>query len=559
MIDVKDLSVSFGTTPAVRDLSFSVARGEILGLIGESGSGKSATALALMGLLPRTATTSGSILLDGEELTTASEKRLTALRGRAMAIVFQDPLQAFTPVHRVGAQIAEAVRAHQRVPRRTAARRAVELLDLVGIRDPHQRARSYPHEFSGGMRQRALIAMAIANNPGLLIADEPTTALDVTVQAHILDVLKTAQRETGAAVLLITHDLSVVARAADRVHVLKGGGTVETGPVEEVLRAPREPYTRRLVAAMEAGDRPAAPRPVRTVLEVRDLVRHHPGVKAVDGVSFDLRSGETLGLVGESGSGKTTLLMEIMALARPQRGRITVLGRDTAHVSRRDRRRIRRDLQIVFQDPSSSLDPRMTVGAIVAEPLTTHGRSPARVPELLAQVGLPAEYAARHPAHLSGGQRQRVAIARAVALDPEVLVLDEPVSALDPTIRAEIITLLEKLRAERGLSYLFVAHDLPLIRRIADRVAVMYRGRIAEIGPAHQIFAAPAHPYTRALLRASPLRDDDPVIAAGCRFRPRCPLYAELPAAPRSRCATEEPEITGDSGAACHHHPGEAP
>ncbi|TKK87100.1 ABC transporter ATP-binding protein [Herbidospora galbida] len=559
MIDVTDLSVSFGTTPAVQGLSFSVARGEVLGLIGESGSGKSATALAVMGLLPPTASTTGSIRLDGEELTTAGEKRLTALRGRAMAIVFQDPLQAFTPVHRVGAQIAEAIRAHQRVPRKVAARRAVELLDLVGIRDPHQRARSYPHEFSGGMRQRALIAMAVANRPDLLIADEPTTALDVTVQAHILDVLKTAQRETGAALLLITHDLSVVARAADRVHVLRGGLTVETGTVEEVLRAPRETYTKTLIAAMEAGDRPAAARPVRTVLEVRDLVRHHPGVRAVDGVSFDLRSGETLGLVGESGSGKTTLLMEIMALARPQRGRITVLGRDTAQLSRRDRRRVRRDLQIVFQDPSASLDPRMTVGAIVAEPLLTHGRSPGRVPELLAQVGLPAAYAARHPVHLSGGQRQRVAIARAIALDPAVLVLDEPVSALDPTIRAEIVGLLENLRAERGLSYLFVAHDLPLIRRIADRVAVMYRGRIAEIGPAHQVFTAPGHPYTRALLRASALRDDDPPIATGCRFRPRCPLYAELPAAPRSRCVTEEPEISGDSGAACHHHPGEAP
>ncbi len=456
-----------------------------------------------------------------------------------MAIVFQDPSRPSPRSTASAAQIAEAIQAHQRVPRRTAARRAVELLDLVGIRDPHQRARSYPHEFSGGMRQRALIAMAIANNPGLLIADEPTTALDVTVQAHILDVLKTAQRETGAAVLLITHDLSVVARAADRVHVMKSGrdrGDPAGGG--GAAGAARRRTRRKLIAAMEAGDRPAAPRPgLRTVLEVRDLVRHHRGVKAVDGVSSTSARARPSGSSASRGRARPPLLAW-RSWRWPGRsgGRIAVLGRDTAHVSRRDRRRIRRDLRDRLPGPSSSLDPRMTVGAIIAEPLTTHAAHPARVPELLAQVGLPLDYAARHPVHLSGGQRQRENRhraghrARPRGPGPRRTRL----RALDPTIRAEIIALLEHLRAERGLSYLFVAHDPPLIRRIADRVAAMYRGRIAEIGPAHQIFAAPAHPYTRALLRAllSPARRRPGHHRGLPLSAPRCPLYAELPPPP---------------------------
>ncbi|GAA2859251.1 ABC transporter ATP-binding protein [Streptosporangium fragile] len=678
VLEVGDLDVVFGSGPgavhAVRGMGYAVHPGEVLGIVGESGSGKSVTALAVMGLLPPHARVTGSVRLAGREILGATEKALAALRGRTVSMVFQDPLSALTPVYRVGDQIAEAVRIHQRIGAAQAARRAVELLDLVGIPDPVRRARAFPHEFSGGMRQRVMIAMAIANDPDVILCDEPTTALDVTVQAQVLEVLKKAQRETGAAIVIITHDLAVVAGFADRVLVMYAGRPVEVGSVDDVFHRPRMPYTMGLLGSIPRLDRgreqplvpiegsppspaalppgcpfaprcpvalpacveaepallpvgvpghrvacarageieaagwtpaqlygvrapapaPAAPRvpprPPReereVVLSVEDLVRHHPvtrgtllrrrvgTVRAVDGVSFDVREGETLGLVGESGCGKTTTLMEILELVAPQRGRITVLGRDTARMGARERMAVRRDMQVVFQDPMASLDPRMTVYDILAEPLRTHGvRDPGpRVRELLGLVGLEPGHAARYPQDFSGGQRQRVGIARALALEPRLVVLDEPVSALDVSVQAGVINLLTELRGRLGLSYLFVAHDLAVVRHIADRVAVMYLGRIAEIGRADRVYRVPMHPYTRALLSAVPLPDprrerarrrvlldgDLPSPAdppSGCRFRTRCPLFAALGEGDRWRCERQEPQVRpvgDDHGVSCH-------
>ncbi|WP_336213506.1 ABC transporter ATP-binding protein [Nonomuraea sp. LPB2021202275-12-8] len=678
VLEVEGLDVSFGDVRAVRGLSYTVRRGEVLGIVGESGSGKSAAAAAVMGLLPRGARVGGSVRLHGRELVGAPERELTAFRGTTMSMVFQDPLSALTPVYRVGDQIAEAVRIHQKVTREQAAVKAVDLLDLVGIPDPGRRALAFPHEFSGGMRQRVVIAMAIANDPDVIICDEPTTALDVTIQAQVLEVLKTAQRRTGAAIVMITHDLGVVAGFADRVLVMYAGRPVEVGDVDDVYYRTRMPYTVGLLGSVprvDAGGRqplvpivgnppapaalppgcPFAPRcPMRveacddrepplfevgaghqaacirwdevrpwaddagrvplpygsgaarpwtgrteetddartrgrrTVLEVDGLVKHYPLLKgavfkrrvgtvhAVAGVSFDIREGETLGLVGESGSGKTTALMQILELAEPQEGRVVVLGRDTARLTGEQRMAIRRDMQVVFQDPLASLDPRMTVYDILAEPLRTHGRrAPGRrVGELLDLVGLDPSHAARYPQDFSGGQRQRIGIARALALEPRLLVLDEPVSALDVSIQAGVINLLDSLKAELGLSYLFVAHDLAVVRYLADRVAVMYLGRIAEIGRVEAVYGTPAHPYTQALLSAIPLPDpvrersrerillegDLPNPAdppSGCRFRTRCPKFrGVLTDAERSLCVDTEPEVRvlgEDQGAACHY------
>ncbi|MFF0499404.1 ABC transporter ATP-binding protein [Nocardia aobensis] len=606
LLEVSDLHVSFpveeGRIDAVRGVNYTVADGEVLAIVGESGSGKSVSSLAVMGLLPDQARIRGSIRLRGRELLGMGDRQLSALRGTRVSMVFQDPLSALTPVYRVGDQIAEALVAHKKMSKSQAADRAVELLDLVGIPEPAVRAKAFPHEFSGGMRQRVVIAMAIANDPELIICDEPTTALDVTVQAQILDLLRKARDITGAGVIMITHDMGIAATLADRVAVMYAGRIVENAPAAELFNAPRMPYTVGLLGSIPRMDGPAraplipivgAPPPmhalppgcpfaprcpvsiddclaaepplqetapahraacIRTaevgtaelfaayrrdtdsvaaaepadsdvVLRVSDLTKTFPvtsgvvfkrrtgEVRAVDGIDFAVRKGRTLALVGESGSGKSTTLSQIMDLAQPEAGTIEVFGEDVATLSKQRKRDIRRRLQIVFQDPSSSLDPRLPIFDALAEPLRVDGRSRdeirKRVPELLKQVGLRAEHADRYPADFSGGQKQRINIARAMALDPDMLVLDEPVSSLDVSIQAGVLNLLRDLQAERGLSYLFVSHDLSVVRNLAHDIAVMYRGKIVESGPAEQIFAAPQHEYTRALIDAVPL----PVVA----------------------------------------------
>ncbi|MFI5472174.1 dipeptide ABC transporter ATP-binding protein [Streptomyces cacaoi] len=588
ILQVTDLDVDFDGRPAVRGVGLTLERGEVLGLVGESGSGKSATALAVLGLLPGNAVVRGSVRLDGQELVGASERQLTRIRGSRVSMVFQDPLSAFTPVYRIGDQIAEAVRAHQDVSREQALKRAVELLDLVGIPEPALRARAFPHEFSGGMRQRAMIAMAMANDPDVILADEPTTALDVTIQAQVLDVLHTARRETGAAMLLVSHDLGVIAGTADRVAVMHEGRVAEAGTAVEVFERPQEPYTRQLLAAVPRIDAPRTPRPPvgERVLKVRGLTRTFPLVKgvafkrrigtvyAVDGVDLDIHRGETLALVGESGSGKSTTLFELLELAESEGGSIELFGQDLGGLGKADAKALRRRIQIVFQDPMASLDPRMPVGDIVAEPLRTQGADRAavarRVPELLRQVGLDPAHAERFPHEFSGGQRQRIGIARALSVEPELLVLDEPVSALDVSVQAGVLKLLQRLKEELGLAYLFVSHDLSVVRNIADRVSVVYLGRTVEAGPVDEVFERPRHPYTQALLSAVPLPDPvrererqrsrillagDPPSPTrrydGCRFRARCPLHERLGEGERKRCAHEVPLLAGD-GAACH-------
>ncbi|GAA1095884.1 ABC transporter ATP-binding protein [Nocardiopsis composta] len=680
VLEIEDLHVTFpgrGKSPdvrAVRGVSYGVRRGEILGIVGESGSGKSVSSMAAMGLLPDSARITGSIRLHGEELLGLDDKAMSARRGSRIAMVFQDPLSGLTPVYTVGDQIAEAIRVHNpKMAKEEVVQRAVELLELVGIPNARQRYRAFPHEFSGGMRQRVMIAIAIANDPDVIICDEPTTALDVTIQAQILEVLKTAQRETGAAIVMITHDLGVVAGFVDRVLVMYAGRPVEVGPVDEVYYRTRMPYTMGLLGSVprldleekvplvpikgnppslsalppgcpfaprcpiardacreaepelvpvgadghtaaclrsaeigeqgwtatdvypvpEVAEAPAAalPRAEReTVLQVEDLVKHHPLMKgavfkrrvgtvyAVDGVSFDIVEGETLGLVGESGCGKSSTLMEILSLDRPQSGRVSLLGRTSGAMGARERFSVRRDVQVVFQDPMSSLDPRMLVFDIIAEPLRTH-RYPgkklrARVEELLDLVGLDPSHASRYPTEFSGGQRQRIGIARALALEPKLLVLDEPVSALDVSIQAGVINLLDELKARLGLSYLFVAHDLSVVRHIADRVAVMYLGKIVEIGEVDALFDAPSHPYTQALLSAIPIPDpekersrthivlegDLPSPAnppSGCRFRPRCPKFLTLTEEEQHACVETSPQLEpteqDDQAAACHY------
>ncbi|MEV0471372.1 ABC transporter ATP-binding protein [Streptomyces prunicolor] len=735
VLEVRDLTVTLGTSPVVRGVDLTLRRGEVLGLVGESGTGKTLTALALMGLAPADARVGGSVRLLGEELLGLPVRELARIRGRRIAMVFQDPLHAFTPVRRVGDQIAEALRIHQhpRPRRESAQRRAVELLDFVGVPRPGWAARAYPHQLSGGMRQRAMIAMAMANNPDVLIADEPTSALDVTVQAQVLEALADVRRETGAALLLVTHDLGVVARTADRVAVLYAGRIVETGPVEAVLTRPRMPYTLGLVgsvprpdarspltpipgtapapgtagpgcafaprcplaepdcvtsdiqllgvdspsraglagfAAHEAACRrvrlvaqrtavelfppggeaggeakghvpgeklsggliapptprhgtpgawarptPAVPGPPRPtpslppstspapptspspelVLRVTGLAksyvpptgrrRRERAVIAVEEVDLEVSRGETLALVGESGAGKSTALMEILSLTAPEAGVVEILGQDVARLTRRTARLLRGAVQIVPQDPMSSLDPRMPVGDIVAEPLYAR-RVPrdvvaARVPRLLGQVGLEAGDAERYPHQFSGGQRQRVAIARALAVEPALLLLDEPVSALDVSVQAQILDLLLRLKRELGPAYLLVSHDLAVVRQIADRVSVMYAGRTVETGPVDEVFDAPRHPYARALLSAVPL--PDPVaerarrrivlpgeppsgvpVTAGCRFLARCPVAALLTPGRRTRCETEIPRATqvtvaGTHTVACHFPHGGMP
>jgi len=603
LLEVRGLTVTFPTdterVAAVRGLDYHVDAGEVVALVGESGAGKSAGAMAVIGLLPEYAEVSGSVTLHGTELLTQSDAELSRVRGATIGTVFQDPMSSLTPVYTVGDQIAEAIRVHRRDVSRSAARtRAVELLDLVGIARPAERAKAFPHELSGGERQRVVIAIAIANDPDLLICDEPTTALDVTVQAQILDVLRTARDVTGAGVLIITHDLGVVAEFADRALVMYAGRAVETAPVADLYTRRAMPYTAGLlgsvprleaaqgtrlvpipgappslaalppgcpftprcplaveacsaaepalepigtdhrvacirhehVAGRSAADiygvatasttagRPVGDSPV--VLTVRDLVKTFPltkgavlrrrvgEIRAVDGVDLTLHQGRTLGIVGESGSGKSTTLHQILGLTPPQQGRIEVLGSDVATLDRATRRGLRGDLQVVFQDPVASLDPRLPVFDVLAEPLQANGfdksGAAARVAELLTLVGLRREDAGRYPAEFSGGQKQRIGIARALALQPKILALDEPVSALDVSIQAGIINLLLDLQDEFGLAYLFVSHDLSVVRHLAHDVAVMHRGRVVEQGSSDEVFTAPRDEYTRRLLAAVP-------------------------------------------------------
>ncbi|MEU4063134.1 ABC transporter ATP-binding protein [Streptomyces wedmorensis] len=589
LLEVRGLSVVFASgAHAVRDVDLTVGRGEALAVVGRSGSGKSVTASALIGLLPGPAEVRGSVRFDGRELLGLSDRELSRIRGDRIGTVFQDPLAALNPVMTVGRQIAEAVRVHRRVPRPTAHERAVRLLDRVGIPDAARRARAFPHEFSGGMRQRAAIAMALANDPELLIADEPTSALDMTVQAQILDLLDEVRRESGCALLLITHDLGVVARSCDRLAVMRDGALTEEGEAAPLLSGRRpagEHLGELLTATRRMTESAAAPDPAAEteseaegpyVLRVEELRRRYrptrtrrlsgrgAAVRGVDGVSLVLRRGEALALLGESGCGKSTTLHEILRLGPPETGRIEVLGHDTARLSSAARRQVRRDVGVVFQDPAASLDPRMRVAEIVAEPLAVQGVPTAeqavRAAELLRLVELPPEVAEVRPTRLSGGQRQRVAIARALSTRPRLVLLDEPVSALDVALRAGVMDLLDGLRASLGLAYVLVSHDIDVVRRSADRVAVMYLGRVVESGRTGDVLERPCHPYTRALIDASPTLDPvrernrerivlrgDPVAPAGedagCAFRHRCPLFPSLDAAVRELCGDVRPGL----------------
>ncbi|SOD83925.1 ABC transporter ATP-binding protein [Streptomyces sp. Ag109_G2-15] len=516
LVEVTDLTVEFGSLRAVDGLSFRLEEGAALALVGESGSGKSTVAGALLGLHRDTgARVGGSVRVAGTDVQQASDEELRRLRGARAAMVFQDPLSSLDPYYAIGDQIAEVYRVHTRGSRRAARARAVEVLERVGIPDAQRRSRSRPHEFSGGMRQRALIAMALACEPDLLIADEPTTALDVTVQAQILDLLHTLREETGMGLLLVTHDVGVAAESVDEVLVMRHGRAVEHGPVGTVLGAPAQAYTRELLDAVPRVDapRPASEASDEVVLEAtglrREFGRGKRALAAVDDVSLTVRRGETLGVVGESGSGKTTLGRMLVGLLEPTAGEIHYAGRPHTGVNPA--------VQMVFQDPVSSLNPRRSVGESIADPLRARGerdeqRIRGRVVELLERVGLEAVHYDRYPHEFSGGQRQRVGIARALAADPRVIVCDEPVSALDVTTQAQVVDLLGALQRELGLALVFIAHDLAVVRQVSDRVAVMCRGQVVESGPVDEVYDAPREPYTKQLLAAVPALD--PEVAA---------------------------------------------
>ncbi|WP_305783383.1 dipeptide ABC transporter ATP-binding protein [Symbioplanes lichenis] len=500
LLSVRDLRIRFGATTAVDGLSFDLDEGGALGIVGESGSGKSATALALLGLHTG-ATVDGTLEFAGKPIT-------PALRGAEIAMVFQEPLTALSPFHTIGHQIAEVYRLHTGASRKAARARAVEVLRQVHIADAERRADAYPHQFSGGMRQRALIAMALACRPRLIVADEPTTALDVTVQAQILDLLDEVRTTTGTALLLISHDLGVVAGATDDVVVMRRGVAVESGRTDDVLVSPQAGYTKALLAAVP---RPSSRREITgaPLLRVENVRRHFrqrgfrsPPVRAVDGISLDVREGETLGIVGESGTGKTTLARMMVGLVPPSSGRITLGGKDI-------KQRRGRSVQMVFQDPMSSLNPRRTVGESIADPLRLQGHATPReeATRLLERVGLGAGRYDRYPHQLSGGMRQRVGIARALAPAPRLIVCDEPVSSLDVTTQAQVLALLEDVRRERGLTMVFVTHDLAVLRQIADRVAVMQSGQVVELGEVADVYEQPQHPYTKELLAAIPVTD----------------------------------------------------
>ncbi|MEU5955658.1 ABC transporter ATP-binding protein [Streptomyces sp. NPDC047525] len=529
LVQVTDLVVDFGDVRAVDGLSFTLEKGAALGLVGESGSGKSTVASALLGLHRGTgAGVGGTVRVGGIDVQEASGEELRRLRGGKAAMVFQDPLSSLDPYYAVGDQIAEVYRVHTGASRRAARARAVEVLDRVGIPDAVRRARSRPHEFSGGMRQRALIAMALACEPELLIADEPTTALDVTVQAQILDLLHTLRAETGTGLLLVTHDVGVAAESVDDVLVMRHGRAVERGPVREVLGAPEEAYTRELLGAVPRVDAPreaASRAPGDVVLEAvglrREFGRGKRAFAAVDGVSLTVRRGETLGVVGESGSGKTTLGRMLVGLLEPSAGEIRHGGGEEKPGGAERPGGVEKSgggtlagVQMVFQDPVSSLNPRRGVGESIADPLRARGERDdsvvrARVRDLMERVGLDPAYYGRYPHEFSGGQRQRVGIARALAAEPRIIVCDEPVSALDVTTQAQVTALLAELQQEYGLALVFIAHDLAVVRQVSDRVAVMRQGRIVEQGSVDEVYGSPQQAYTKQLLAAVPALDPE--------------------------------------------------
>ncbi|MFF0763083.1 MULTISPECIES: dipeptide ABC transporter ATP-binding protein [unclassified Streptomyces] len=533
VLEIEDLGVTFSTetgdVPAVRDVSLRVRPGETLALVGESGSGKSTVALAAMGLLPGNARVSGRISVDGTPIVGADDRELSGLRGRTVSMVFQEPATALDPLTRVGAQIAEVVRNHRQVSRAEAARAAVDLLRRVGIPEPEHRASAFPFQLSGGQRQRVVIAMAIANSPGLLIADEPTTALDVTVQAEILDLLRALAADSGTGVLLVTHNMGVVADFADRVAVMLEGEVVETGTVEDVLLRPSHEYTRRLLAAVPrlavdeprgagtAGEDPQEPEGSTSVVELRDVSVHfgrgRRTVRALQNVSLSVRPGETVGLVGESGSGKSTAARVALGLLRPDSGSVALFGNDLGRTRGRARRSLLSGVGVVLQDPVASLDARMSVAECVAEPLRVHRRGMTavqrreRVAEVLELVRLPRGLAGRGPRELSGGQRQRVSLARALVLEPRLLVADEPTSALDVSVQRTVLEVIAELQGELGFACLFVSHDLAVVQEFAQRVVVMRAGSVEEEGPTMTTLLRPETEYTRRLIAAVPVPD----------------------------------------------------
>jgi len=524
LLTVKNLSVDFhtarGTVHAVRNVSWSVSRGETLAILGESGSGKSVSANAIMNLLdsPPAEIVSGEILYDGKDLLKISQEEHRALNGKKIAMIFQDPLGHLNPVYSVGWQIVEMMTAHGR-PHDLAHKRALELIARVGIPEPEKAMRKYPHQFSGGQRQRLMIAMALMLKPDILIADEPTTALDVTIQAEVLALLKELQAETDMALVLITHDLGVVAEIADRIVVMNEGEIVESGTVREVYHEAKHPYTRKLIAAAPGkGEIKIPNRSSPILLSVEKLSKSYHSFHALRDASFTVARAQSLAIVGESGSGKSTLARTLLRLETADSGHVYWKGKDLLTMSARELLGVRREIQMVFQDPTQSLNPRMSVYELIAEGWDIHKLMPARqerrarVIELLEQVGLIAEHIDRYPHQFSGGQRQRIAIARALALEPELIICDEAVSALDVSIQAQVIALLDSLRQRLGISFIFIAHDLGVVRDFADTVIVMKAGEIVEMGPTAQIFEAPREPYTKKLLASN--LDPDPDVQA---------------------------------------------
>ncbi|ALG05875.1 ABC transporter ATP-binding protein [Kibdelosporangium phytohabitans] len=509
MLGYDHLSITFGDVEATKAVSFEVRPGEVVAVVGESGSGKSVTAMSALGLLPRKAKVAGRIVLGGRDVRGLSGKELRELRGNEIAMVFQEPMTALNPVHTIGWQLTEAISLHREVP--DTKQKAVELLTMVGLDRPEHRLKQYPHELSGGMRQRVMIAMAIACDPKVIIADEPTTALDVTVQAEILDLLRELRDRLGTAIVLITHSMGVVADLADRVVVMYRGAVVETGGVEDVLLRPSHDYTKRLLKAVPrlgSGARQAE-EVTEPVLDVRNLVVSFGGQRAVDDISFQIGKGEVVGLVGESGSGKTTAGRCTVGLQKPTAGSVELFGQDIAKLSARKMRPLTARIGMIFQDPASSLDPRMTIAECIAEPLVLHKAKDQRkrVDELLDAVELGSATRERYPHELSGGQRQRVSIARALALNPDLLIADEPTSALDVSVQASILELFLDLQRRLKFSCLFISHDLAVVDMLANRVVVMHRGKIVEQGSRANVFGAPQEDYTRRLLAAAPVPD----------------------------------------------------